>query len=127
MERAMWSRSGTGSDRGARSVTRPMAEPPATAAPPAAPRPRRTRPPLPAAEIGVHHSRRVVTGRTHHAAPGMRSGAAQVQAAERRSIAAGLGDRAHREQLVERHLTVEDVAADQSEPFLEILRREDLP
>ena len=59
--------------------------------------------------------------------PGMRARAAEVEAAHGRAVLRPVEERAHREELVERRLAVEDVAARQAEGLLEVDGRQDLP
>ena len=54
----------------------------------------------------------------------MRAGAAQIEARQRHAIIGMAQHRPVREQLVEPHLAVEDVAADQPEAALQIERRQ---
>ena len=56
----------------------------------------------------------------------MRARPAQVQAAHRRAVGAGAGRRAQQVELVERHLAMEDVAANEAEHALEVGRCEHL-
>src|ERR1700687_2513125 len=68
----------------------------------------------------------VVTWRAHHTAARMRSGATQVKAADRRSIAGAPGYRPQDEHLIEAHLAVEDIAAGESEASREVKRSQHL-
>ena len=71
--------------------------------------------------------RRIVARRAGHAAAGVRARPAEVQALERHPVIGRADHRPRAEQLVEAHLAVEDVAADQAEAPLEVERRMDLP
>ena len=77
--------------------------------------------------VGEHGLRRIMPRRAGHAAAGMRARPAQVEALERHPIVGRADHRPGAEQLVEAHLAVEDVAADQAEAPLEVERRMDLP
>src|SRR5947209_5852096 len=82
---------------------------------------------LPEAAILEHRPRRIMPRRARHSAARMRSGTAQIQALERHPVIGRADHRPRAEELVETHLAVEDVAADQAEAALEIERRMDLP
>src|SRR5438067_13776678 len=84
-------------------------------------------PALPETAVLQHRARRIVTWRPGHAPARMRARAAQVQALERHPVIGCTDHRPRAEQLVEAHLAMEDVAADQPEAALEIERRMDLP
>ena len=62
-----------------------------------------------------------------HAAARVRARSAQIEALERHPIIGRADHRPSAEQLVEAHLAVENVAADQAEAALEVERRMDLP
>ena len=62
-----------------------------------------------------------------HAAAGVRARTAHVQASYRSAIVAVAKRGAGRPELIERHMAVHDVAADQPEFALEVERRMDLP
>src|SRR6476469_10833594 len=81
----------------------------------------------PEAAIVEHRLRRIMPRRSRHSAAGMGPRSAQVQALERHPVIGRADHRPGAEQLVESHLAVEDVAADESETALEIKRRMDLP
>src|SRR5688572_3437426 len=83
--------------------------------------------PAPGLAIGEHRLRGVMTGSTGHSATRMGARAAQIESRQRHSIVGGADHRTGAEQLIEAHLAVEDVAADQAEAALEIERRMDLP
>src|SRR4051794_39687922 len=83
-------------------------------------------PPLPESAVGEHRMRGVVPRRARHAAARMRAGTAQGEALERHAVIRGPDHRPGAEQLIETHLAMEDVAADQAEAALEIERRMDL-
>ena len=77
--------------------------------------------------VRKHRARRIVPRRAGDAAAGMRARTAQVEALERHPVIGRADHRPGAEQLVEAHLAVEDVAADQAEAALEVERRMDLP
>src|SRR6476661_1039594 len=83
-------------------------------------------PPLPRPAIGEESMRRVVPGRAGHAAAGMRAGTAEVETFQGHPIIRRADHRPGAEQLIEPHLAMEDVSADEPEPALEIERRVDL-
>src|SRR5690348_966947 len=66
-------------------------------------------------------------GRSRHPASWVSARAAQVKALERHPVVGSADHRPSAEQLVEPHLPVEDIAADETEAALEIERRMDLP
>jgi hypothetical protein len=68
-----------------------------------------------------------MAGRAGHAAARVRARSAQIEARQRHAVVGGADHRPGAEQLVEAHLAVEDVAADQAEAALEVERRVDLP
>ena len=72
-------------------------------------------------------SRGVLAGSAGDAAAWMCARAAQVECRDRRAVLGTAKDRAHREQLVERRLAVQDVASGEPVGGLEIARRDDLP
>ena len=82
---------------------------------------------FPEAPIAENGARRIMSGRASDSASRMRTGPAKVQAFQRHPIIGGADHRAGAEQLIEPHLAVEDVPADEPEPALEIERRMDLP
>src|SRR5438309_3000799 len=84
-------------------------------------------PPLPETAVLEHRARGIMTWRSGHAAARMRARAAQVQTLERHPVIGRTNHRPGAEQLIEPHLAMEDVAADQTEAALEIERRMDLP
>src|SRR3954447_3376186 len=71
--------------------------------------------------------RRIMPGSAGHSATRVRARSAQVEALERHAVISRADHRPRAEQLVEAHLAVEDVAADQAEAALEVERRMDLP
>src|SRR3954464_1768311 len=83
--------------------------------------------PAPETTVAEHPARGIVARRSGDAAAGMRAGAAQIKAFERHSVIRRADHRPRAEQLIEPHLAVEDVAADQPEAPFEIERRMDLP
>src|SRR6476660_4704393 len=84
-------------------------------------------PPSPEAPVVKHCASSIVPRRSGHAAAGMCARPAQVEALERHPIVGSADHRAGAEQLVEPHLAVEDVAADQAEAALQVERRMNLP
>src|SRR3954453_9351328 len=84
-------------------------------------------PPLPEAPVGEHGVRSIVARRAGHATTWMRTRTAQVKPFEGHPIVGRTDHRARAEQLVEAHLAVEDVAADEAEAPLKVQRRMDLP
>src|SRR5438309_2938426 len=82
---------------------------------------------FPEAPIGEHRMSGIVARSAGHAAAGMGAGAAQIEALERHPVSRRANHRPRAEQLVEAHLAVENVAADQPEAALEVERRMDLP
>src|SRR6267142_5111264 len=62
----------------------------------------------------------ISAGGPHDAAPGMRSGAAQVEAAHRRAVVRVARRRAQEEELLRGHLAVEDVPLGQAEDLLQV-------
>src|SRR5512138_2526157 len=83
--------------------------------------------PGPEAPVAQHGARRVMPGSASDAAARMRARTAKVEALQRHAVIGRADHRPRAEQLVESHLAVEDVAADQTEPTLEVERRMDLP
>ena len=71
--------------------------------------------------------RRIVSGRAGHAATRVSARSAQVQALERHPVIGRADHRARTEQLVEAHLAMENVTADQAEAPLQVQGRMDLP
>src|SRR5437868_5154169 len=82
--------------------------------------------PIPWASVTQHRARGIVSGCAGHAAARMRARSAQVQPLQRHSIIGGADHRARAEQLIEPHLAMENVAADEAEAAFEIERRMDL-
>ena len=82
---------------------------------------------LPEAPVGKHRVRGIMARSAGHPAAGMRARTAQIEALERHPVIGRADHRPRAEQLVEPHLAVEDVAADQPEAALEVERRMDLP
>src|SRR6266571_677114 len=70
---------------------------------------------------------RLPAGDAVHAPSRVRGGRAVVQAADRRAVVGVAGGGAHVEQLVDRQLAVEDVAADQPQLLLHVVRPDHLP
>src|SRR5688500_9609089 len=83
--------------------------------------------PVPEAPIRKNRPRGVMAGSAGDSASRVGARAAQVQSLERHSIVRRADQRAPAAQLIEAHLAVEDIAADQSEAALEVQRRMDLP
>ena len=81
----------------------------------------------PRPHVGQDRLRGVMARRAGDAAAGMRSRSAQVKARQRHAVIGRADHRPGAEQLVEPHLAMENVAADQPEPALKIERRMDLP
>src|SRR5215510_1948553 len=81
----------------------------------------------PAPEVGERLVGRVVAGRPAHAAPRMRAGAAEVEAAHGAAVAREAGDRPHEEELLQHEVAVEDVALGESIGALEVERGQHLP
>ena len=77
--------------------------------------------------VRQHRMRRIVARRAGHATAGVRARSAQVQTLQRHAVVSRADHRPRAEQLVEAHLAVEDVAADEAEAALEVERRMDLP
>src|SRR3954469_3435549 len=84
-------------------------------------------PPLPRPPVRKERLRRIMPGRSGHAAARMRARAAQIESFEWHPVVRRPDHRPRAEQLVEAHLAVEDIAADQAEAPLEVQRRMDLP
>src|SRR4051812_29474290 len=80
----------------------------------------------PAGSIPDDHARGVCAVRAADAATGMRAGAAQIEAGDRRAVLRPAEQRAHDVQLIERHLAVMDVAAREAVRRLEFGRRDGL-
>src|SRR5690348_7987586 len=80
----------------------------------------------PETTVGEHGVRGIVAGGAGHSAAGMGAGTAQIQALQRHPVIRGADHWPRAEELVEAHLAVKDVAADQPEPALEVERRMDL-
>src|SRR5688500_7873448 len=70
---------------------------------------------------------RVMPRRAHHAAPRMRSGPAQIQPPDWRAILRPSRHRAHAEEAIRGHFSVEDVPTGERKLTLEIERTEYLP
>src|SRR5690348_10938189 len=77
----------------------------------------------PETTVGEHGMRGIVAGRACHSAAGMGAGTAQIQALQRHPVIRGADHWPRAEELVEAHLAVKDVAADQPEPALEEIGR----
>src|SRR5215472_16531711 len=71
--------------------------------------------------------RGVVAARAHDAAAGMSGGAAQVEAADGRAVVGVAGKGTPEEELVQRHRSLEDVAAGEAEAMLDVPRGQDVP
>src|SRR4051794_21563712 len=84
-------------------------------------------PAAPRAPIGKDRLRSIVARSPRDSAAGVRSGPAQVEALERHPVIRRADHRPRAEQLIEAHLAVEDVAADEPEAALEVEWRMDLP
>src|SRR6266705_5281699 len=69
---------------------------------------------------------RVPARRSHHPSSRVRPGAGHIKVIDRSPVAGPPEERAHREELVERHVAVADVPAGQAVDLLEVERREDL-
>src|SRR5215212_6032976 len=82
---------------------------------------------LPPAPVGEDSPCSIVPRRPRDSSTWMGTGAAQIEALERHTVVRGADHRPCAEQLVEAHLAMENVAADQSEAALEVERRVDLP
>src|SRR5579859_4465374 len=80
-------------------------------------------PPL---EVGEDFGRGIVSRRAGHAAAGMGSRTAHIEAGHRRAVIGMAQHRPRREQLVQVELAMEDVAADQAEGAFEVERAVDL-
>src|SRR5215217_462555 len=76
--------------------------------------------------VRYHYLRGVEPRDAHDAAAGVGARAAEVETAHGRLVACELRGRPEGEQLVERHLPLEDVAPDEAEALLEVVGREDL-
>src|SRR5206468_11330734 len=83
--------------------------------------------PLPEAPVGEHRARGIMPRRSGYPAAGMRARTAKIEALQRHSVIGRADHRPGAAQLVEAHLAVEDVAADQAEAALEVERGVDLP
>ena len=70
---------------------------------------------------------RIVARRSSDTAARMRARTAQIKAGERHPVISGANHRPRAEQLIQSHLAVENVAADQTETALQVERRMDLP
>src|SRR5512142_1541395 len=77
-----------------------------------------------ASQIANDFARGVVSRHAGHAAARMRARAAQVKALQRHAVIAVPEDGPRAEELVERELAVEDVAAHETEVALEVQGRE---
>src|SRR2546430_13827517 len=84
-------------------------------------------PPLPETPVGEHGMRGIMARRAGDSATGVGAGAAQVETLQGHPVVGGADHRPRAEQLIETHLAMEDVPADQSEPALKIERRMNLP
>ena len=91
------------------------------------PRERLHRPRRPQRRSASTALRRIMPRRARHAAARMRARPAQIEPLQRHPIIGRADHRPRAEQLVEPHLAVENVAADQPEAALEVERRMDLP
>src|SRR5215212_6283321 len=83
-------------------------------------------PSLYALVVPYYHLGSVETGDAHDPAAGMGARAAEIEAVHRRLVASQFLGGTEGEQLVQRHLPLEDVAPDEAEALLEIVGREDL-
>src|SRR4051794_33276853 len=82
--------------------------------------------PSPEPPVRKHRAGRVMTWRSRDSTAGVGARAAQIEALQRHAIVGRADHRSGAEQLVEPHLAVEDVAADEAKTPLEIERRVDL-
>src|SRR3712207_4461205 len=73
-----------------------------------------------------HYLRGVQPRDSHNPATGVGAGAAEVEPLYRRLVAGELRGGTEREELIQRHLALEDVAPDKPEALLEVVGREDL-
>src|SRR5262245_9045426 len=69
--------------------------------------------------------RRVPAGQPRDAAAGVRAGAAQIESQDRRAVLGPSEDRAREEELIERVLAVEEVAAREAVGRFEVRWRDD--
>src|SRR5205085_11420032 len=76
--------------------------------------------------VAEDHRGRVPPGHPHDAAARMRAAAAEVEVLDGRSVVAVAGDRPEGEQLIGRELPLHDVAAEEPEALLDVLRCQDL-
>src|SRR5262249_49256998 len=76
--------------------------------------------------VGERGARGLPAGEAAAAAAGVRRRAAVVQAADRRPVVGVPGRRAHVEELLERELAVEDVAADEAVLLLHLVGADDV-
>src|SRR5437870_542856 len=84
-------------------------------------------PTAPEAPVGEHRLRRIMAWRAGHAAARVGSRAAQIKSSERHPVIGRTNHRPGAEQLIEAHLAMKDVAADQPEPAFEVEWRVYLP
>src|SRR5581483_2900071 len=70
--------------------------------------------------------RRIMPRRAHHAAAGMRAGAAEIESLDGRAIAGALWGWSQREKLVRGDLALKDIAVGQAIALLDIERAEHL-
>src|SRR5437660_6086869 len=84
-------------------------------------------PPLPEAPISEYGMRSIMPRRAGDPASRMRSRTAQIETFQRHPVGRRPNHRPSAEQLVEAHLAVENVTADEAEAALEVERRMDLP
>src|SRR5207247_3443521 len=73
--------------------------------------------------VGQHPTGREPSGPPENPRSGMRPGAAEVEALDRRRVTTPAGNRAHEQDLIEPQLAVGRCALVQTEPLLEISRR----
>src|SRR4051794_12801320 len=83
-------------------------------------------PASPEAPVAEDRARRIMPRRSGDPATRVSTRAAQIQSLEGHAVVGSADHRPRAEQLVESHLAVEDVAADQAEAALEIERGMDL-
>src|SRR3954447_16082719 len=78
---------------------------------------------LPEPPVGEHGLSRIMARRARNTAPRARTGAAQIETLQGHAVVCRTDHRPRAEQLVQPHLAVENVAADQPKAALEIERR----
>src|SRR5438477_6085809 len=73
-----------------------------------------------------HLARAIESRRPHHAAAGVRARAAQKQSLHRRPVARPPRHGPHHKHLVQTHFTMENIAAGDAKPALQVERRQNL-